>query len=373
MTTPKKNADDHDGAEVEDAQGQPARAVPALRRRAAAAGQADDATSCTCCCRTTRGATCRPERRIPDKLLGGRKGGWANQAWPMAVNRQAQLLQLAYTDRLLGEVIDRLEKQGIWDDALVVVTADHGEGFIPGGAGRQLTDEPESQAQVAWVPMFLKEPGQSKGTHQRRELGARGPAARRWPTRSAGSCRSRSTASRSCPARGSAAEKYLVQLARPAHRLPGVAGLPARQGRRHGHLRGRLGRPGRAVHDGQPAGLDRQDRVGPDLARGRCGRCAEPDDRPPLRRSRLRRGRPGERQRAVAGDRHAAALGRAAARSSSPSTAPWAPCRRSIPEAKKPSFAGLVNDALFRPGDNDLALYEVVGDTTPQLRPIRLR
>ena len=48
----------------------------------------------------------------PDKLLGGRKGGWANQAWPMDVNRQAQLLQLAYTDRLLGEVIDRLEKQG---------------------------------------------------------------------------------------------------------------------------------------------------------------------------------------------------------------------------------------------------------------------
>ena len=43
------------------------------------------------------------------------------------------------------------------------------------------------------------------------------------------------------------------------------------------------------------------------------------------------------------------------------------------PEVKKPSFAGLVNDALFRPGDNDLALYEVVGDTAPQLRPIRLR
>ena len=67
----------------------------------------------------------------PDKLLGGRKGGWANQAWPMAVNRQAQLLQLAYTDHLLGEVIDRLEKQGVWDDALVVVTADHGEALHP--------------------------------------------------------------------------------------------------------------------------------------------------------------------------------------------------------------------------------------------------
>ena len=43
------------------------------------------------------------------------------------------------------------------------------------------------------------------------------------------------------------------------------------------------------------------------------------------------------------------------------------------PELKKPSFAGMVNDALFRPGDNDLALYEIVGDISPQLRPVTLR
>ena len=33
----------------------------------------------------------------------------------------------------------------------------------------------------------------------------------------------------------------------------------------------------------------------------------------------------------------------------------------------------LVNDALFRAGDNDLALYEIVGGTSPRLRPISLR
>ena len=41
------------------------------------------------------------------------------------------------------------------------------------------------------------------------------------------------------------------------------------------------------------------------------------------------------------------------------------------PEAKKPSFAGFVNDALFTAGKNDLELYEVVGDT--ELRPVALR
>jgi len=28
-------------------------------------------------------------------------------------------------------VIDRLKRQGLWDTSLVVLTADHGEGFTP--------------------------------------------------------------------------------------------------------------------------------------------------------------------------------------------------------------------------------------------------
>ena len=43
------------------------------------------------------------------------------------------------------------------------------------------------------------------------------------------------------------------------------------------------------------------------------------------------------------------------------------------PEAHKPSFAGFVNDALFTAGKNDLALYEVVGDADPELRPVAIR
>ncbi len=39
---------------------------------------------------------------------------------------QRHLLQAAYTDRLLGELLDRLEATGQYDDALIVFTADHG-------------------------------------------------------------------------------------------------------------------------------------------------------------------------------------------------------------------------------------------------------
>ena len=93
-----------------------------------------------------------------------RRVGGRTYAWPLEVNRQAHLLQLAYTDRLLGDVIDRMEKQGIWDDSLVVVTADHGESFIPGQLAGDSPAAADTEAQVAWVPVFLKEPGQTKGT-----------------------------------------------------------------------------------------------------------------------------------------------------------------------------------------------------------------
>ena len=100
----------------------------------------------------------------PPHDLGGRKGGWGKQEWPMTVNRQSHLLQLAYTDRLLGEVIDRLQRRGMWEESLVVVTADHGESFVPGSQGRRVSDDVETHAQIAWVPMFVKEPGQTRMT-----------------------------------------------------------------------------------------------------------------------------------------------------------------------------------------------------------------
>jgi hypothetical protein len=68
------------------------------------------------------------------------------------------MLQLGYADRLLGRLIQRLEEVGLWDRALVVVTADHGVGLRPGGSRRPVTtaDFPG----IAGVPLFVKAPQQ---------------------------------------------------------------------------------------------------------------------------------------------------------------------------------------------------------------------
>ena len=84
--------------------------------------------------------------------------------WPDAiqsVQHQRHLLQVAYTDKLLGTVIDRLKRQGLWDTSMVVLTSDHGEGFTPGNQGRVLGSR--NAADLMWVPMLLKAPGQTQG------------------------------------------------------------------------------------------------------------------------------------------------------------------------------------------------------------------
>ena len=75
---------------------------------------------------------------------------------------QRHLLQLAYTDGLVGQVIDQLKAEGMWDKSLVVMGADHGEGWVPGEKPRSLgkTNAPD----LMWVPQFVKAPNQDSGT-----------------------------------------------------------------------------------------------------------------------------------------------------------------------------------------------------------------
>lgn len=83
--------------------------------------------------------------------------GWVTLA------RDRHLAQLGYTDRLIGETLRTLEETGGLDEALVVVTADHGVSFTPQAQGRGLDSVRRSPGEVLWVPMFVKEPGQRVG------------------------------------------------------------------------------------------------------------------------------------------------------------------------------------------------------------------
>jgi hypothetical protein len=74
---------------------------------------------------------------------------------------QRHLLESGFTDRLLGEVIERMKRVGIWDRALLVVTADHGGAVIAHQPRRNPT--PANLGQVAPVPLLVKAPGQRTG------------------------------------------------------------------------------------------------------------------------------------------------------------------------------------------------------------------
>lgn len=81
--------------------------------------------------------------------------------WEALREFQMHQLQLGYADRLLGEAVAALERAGILERCLLVVTADHGNAFAPGKRPRDPT--PETLAEIYPVPLFLRRPGQVRG------------------------------------------------------------------------------------------------------------------------------------------------------------------------------------------------------------------
>ncbi len=113
-----------------------------------------------------------PYRYLPDGVqypapdLDREDDVWTDEAWPVDLARQRHLLQVAYVDAIIGELTATLREQGVYDEALVIVTADHGIGFEPGTNARGLDGaEPSDDlmAQLAYVPLFVKLPGQTEG------------------------------------------------------------------------------------------------------------------------------------------------------------------------------------------------------------------
>ena len=76
-------------------------------------------------------------------------------------NEQRLLLQLGYLDRQLGRLIRRMEREGLYDRALIALTADHGIAFDVGVSDRRKVTA-RNVDEVAPVPFFVKAPGQDR-------------------------------------------------------------------------------------------------------------------------------------------------------------------------------------------------------------------
>jgi hypothetical protein len=112
-----------------------------------------------------------PYRYLPDgtnyepiSTTWGLQPEWIDDPDFMAVMTQRYFLQSVHVDRLVGELLDRLEATSALDDALVVILADHGVSLEPGSGLRGSEDgEGATRHGVQPVPLFVKLPGQRDG------------------------------------------------------------------------------------------------------------------------------------------------------------------------------------------------------------------
>jgi hypothetical protein len=77
-------------------------------------------------------------------------------------NEQRYLLQLGFVDRLLGRLLRRLHRLGMYDDTLIAVTADHGISFQVGVKTRRSVSASNVE-ELTPVPFIIKAPGQRRG------------------------------------------------------------------------------------------------------------------------------------------------------------------------------------------------------------------
>ena len=95
-------------------------------------------------------------------------GDWTMDPDAAHENYLRFLLQTQFVDKLVGELIARLRRVGLYDKCLLVITADHGTSFRPGTARR--TAQSANENDLLWVPLFVKQPGQQEGRTDTRNV-----------------------------------------------------------------------------------------------------------------------------------------------------------------------------------------------------------
>ncbi len=112
-----------------------------------------------------------PFRYLPDgrrynytpisDVAGPNAQKWAGGEGGTATAEQRHFIQTGYADNLAHRMIRTLKKDGVWDKAIVAVTADHGISFDPDNY-RRIAFKGDFGG-IANPPLFIKFPGQSTG------------------------------------------------------------------------------------------------------------------------------------------------------------------------------------------------------------------
>ena len=89
------------------------------------------------------------------------EGSWGDDQHVVDLAHQAHMLQTGYVDSQLVRFLDLIRDTSWYENALVMVMADHGIAFTAGTLIRDGIDE--NIDEVAFVPLFVKTPGQRAG------------------------------------------------------------------------------------------------------------------------------------------------------------------------------------------------------------------
>ena len=88
---------------------------------------------------------------------------WGDNQWMITQAYQRFMLQAATADLVLGKLIDRLKSVGIYEQALIIIVADHGVSFYPDSQRRDAPPLSVLDRDVLPVPLFIKYPFQKEG------------------------------------------------------------------------------------------------------------------------------------------------------------------------------------------------------------------
>jgi Sulfatase len=100
-------------------------------------------------------------RRAPNDVIPGLSNQAYRDQGQLDVLLQRHYLQTGFADSLLRRLWEKLKREGLWDDSLVVVLADHGVAFPHSPQRRRLNRD--TAAEIAPIPLFIKAPGQKMG------------------------------------------------------------------------------------------------------------------------------------------------------------------------------------------------------------------
>lgn len=90
-----------------------------------------------------------------------RLNGWTTGDAAVGFVQSRHLIQTGYADRLVGRILKKIRDNGDYDDAMIVLTADHGISFDPADLRRDATAT--NPGGTVNPPLIIKYSGQRKG------------------------------------------------------------------------------------------------------------------------------------------------------------------------------------------------------------------